>query len=90
MPLRCVGRCLTCGELSDDAASANAAQMWCLKHAERTHHGSYELSAFKSFSATMADSTASGSRPPASVRRIRRRARSGRRAGLGRAVVGGR
>ena len=55
MAVRHFGKCLTCGERSDDTADADDAQVWCLKHAGLTHHSGYELSAFQYFNATVTD-----------------------------------
>ncbi|MEV6757284.1 hypothetical protein [Streptomyces sp. NPDC051214] len=60
MDLRHLGKCLTCGERSTDSAVADDAQLWCLKHAGRTQHRSYELSAFQYFNAMITDPAAGG------------------------------
>ncbi|MEV2252402.1 hypothetical protein AB0I94_17775 [Streptomyces sp. NPDC050147] len=56
--MRYVGKCLTCSERYVDTATAEHAQLWCLKHAGITGHDSYELSAFQYFTASMADPAA--------------------------------
>jgi hypothetical protein len=59
MTARHFGKCLICGERSADTADPDDAQVWCLKHAGRTHHSGYELTAFQYFNAVMTDPASS-------------------------------
>ncbi|MDI3417965.1 DUF7848 domain-containing protein [Streptomyces luteolus] len=45
--------CLICGERSKDQPDADAAQLWCLKHAGLTRHSGYELAVSQLFNAAV-------------------------------------
>ncbi|MDQ8707879.1 hypothetical protein RCO28_36235 [Streptomyces sp. LHD-70] len=50
--------CLICGERSTDRPDAEAAQLWCLKHAGLTRHSGYELAVSQLFNAVAKDPSA--------------------------------